>query len=73
MPRRTEPKGAHAALRAYCLEVETDYARSCESRMVALARVEVARKALNLYEEALEQEAVKKRGPANVRSLSNVG
>jgi hypothetical protein len=41
--------------------------------MVALARVEVARKALALYEEALEVEAVKKRGPANVRSLSNVG
>ena len=36
------------------------------------ARIETARKALNIYEEALEEENAKKKSP-NVHKLSNVG
>lgn len=73
MPRRTEPKGAHAALTAYYHEMEKEYSLASENVHLSRARVEVARRALNIYEEAVEQEAAHKRGPRNVHKLSNVG
>lgn len=73
MPRRTEPKGAHKALLALVQECEIELNVAGDRISNARVRAETARRALNIYEEAVEQEAVRKRGPRNVHKLSNVG
>jgi len=72
MPRRTEPKGAHLALKALVEECDLEWRMAGDRIASAKARAEVARRALDLYEKALEEEMDRKK-PTNVRSLSNVG
>ena len=72
MPRRTEPKGAHLALKALLQECEAELDTAGVNISNARVRAETARRALHIYEQALEQESDKKKS-SNVHKLSNVG
>lgn len=59
MPRRREPR-AYTALKNYWLEMQAEADIAQSNVAVARARVETARRALDLYERATERAAPKK-------------
>ena len=65
MSRRREPK-VYTVLKNYWLEMQAEADLAQSNVLIARARVETARKALDLYERATERVAPKKLGARKI-------